>query len=413
MIDYETFVLDNGLRVIVHQDPYVPTVAVNLLYDVGSRDEHPDKTGFAHLFEHLMFGGSAHIPRYDEPLQRAGGENNAFTTADITDYYLTLPAQNIETAFWLESDRMLSLSFDPQVLEVQRKVVIEEYKQRYLNQPYGDVWLRLRPMAYKVHPYRWATIGKDISHIEKATIDDVREFFFKYYRPNNAILSIAGNVTTEQVKQLARKWFEPIPPGKVPKRQLPREPLQTQARSEHVEANVPANALYKVWHMCDRLAPEYHATDLLSDILGRGKSSRLYQALVEKHRLLTSVSTGILGTIDNGLFTLSAKLARGVSLEQAEEAVEEIIAQMRTDFPPEEELQKVKNQAEATLIFRETEILNRALNLAYAALLGDPELVNREVDKIQAVSVEDIRRAAQRVLRPENCSTLYYHAKTN
>jgi zinc protease len=384
---------------------------MNLLYDVGSRDERPDKTGFAHLFEHLMFGGSANIPQYDEPLQRVGGENNAFTSADITNYYLTLPAQNIETGFWLESDRMLSLSFNPEVLEVQRKVVIEEYKQRYLNQPYGDIWLRLRPMAYKVHPYQWATIGKDISHIENATMDDVKEFFFKYYRPNNAILVVAGNTTTEQVKRLADKWFGSIPTGNVPKRQLPREPQQTEARSEHVEADVPVSALYKVWHMCDRLAPEYYATDLLSDVLGRSKSSRLYHKLVEERRMLTSVSASILGSIDNGLFTVSAKPAQGVSLEEADQAIGEVIAEVQADLLAEGELQKVKNQAESTLIFGEMEVLNRAMGLAYAAVLGNPDLINQEADKIQAVTAADIRQAAQQVLRPENCSTLYYHAK--
>ncbi|WP_250630685.1 M16 family metallopeptidase [Rhodoflexus caldus] len=411
MIHYNSFVLDNGLRVFVHEDHFVPTVALNLLYDVGSRDERPDKTGFAHLFEHLMFGGSANIPQYDEPLQRVGGENNAFTSADITNYYLTLPAQNIETGFWLESDRMLSLSFNPEVLEVQRKVVIEEYKQRYLNQPYGDVWLRLRPMAYKVHPYQWATIGKDISHIENATMDDVKEFFFKYYRPNNAILVVAGNTTTEQVKRLADKWFSPIPAGDVPKRQLPREPQQTEARSEHVEADVPVSALYKVWHMCDRLAPEYYATDLLSDVLGRSKSSRLYHKLVEERRMLTSVSASILGSIDNGLFTVSAKPAQGVSLEEADQAIGEVIAEVQADLLAESELQKVKNQAESTLIFGEMEVLNRAMGLAYAAVLGNPDLINQEADKIQAVTAADIRQVAQQVLRPENCSTLYYHAK--
>lgn len=411
MIHYNSFVLDNGLRVFVHEDRFVPTVALNLLYDVGSRDEHPDKTGFAHLFEHLMFGGSANIPQYDEPLQRVGGENNAFTSTDITNYYLTLPAQNIETGFWLESDRMLSLSFNPEVLEVQRKVVIEEYKQRNLNQPYGDVWLRLRPMAYKVHPYQWATIGKDISHIENATMDDVKEFFFKYYRPNNAILVVAGNTTTEQVKRLANKWFGPIPAGNVPKRQLPREPQQTQARSEHVEADVPVSALYKVWHMCDRLAPEYYATDLLSDVLGRSKSSRLYHKLVEERRMLTSVSASILGSIDNGLFTVSAKPAQGVSLEEADQAIGEVIAEVQADLLAEGELQKVKNQAESTLIFGEMEVLNRAMGLAYAAVLGNPDLINQEADKIQAVTAADIRQVAQQVLRPENCSTLYYQAK--
>ncbi|MCS6968764.1 MAG: pitrilysin family protein [Cytophagales bacterium] len=412
MIYYESFELKNGLRVIVHQDEQVPTVAINVLYNVGSRDEHPDKTGFAHLFEHLMFSGSAHVPQYDAVLQRAGGECNAFTNADLTSYYLILPAQNAEIGFWLESDRMLSLNFNPHALETQRKVVIEEYKQRYLNQPYGDVWLRLLPMAYKVHPYRWPTIGRDISHIEKATLEDVKEFFFKYYRPNNAILSVAGNISLEQVKCFADKWFGSIPAGGIPVRNLPSEPSQTQSRSQWVQAKVPANAIYKVWHMCNRLHPDYYATSLLSDILGRGKSSRLHRFLVEQERLLVSVSAGISGTIDEGLFTVSAKLAQGVSLEQAERAIEEVISRLQEDLS-ENELQKVKNKAESTLAFGEMEVLSRAIGLAYATLLGDTDLVNQQGRKIQAVSKEDILRVARQLFKPENCSTLYYQAMLN
>jgi len=276
MISYSSFVLDNGLKVFVHEDPTVQIAVMNILYNVGSRDERPDKTGFAHLFEHLMFGGSVNIPNYDEPLQRVGGENNAFTNTDITNYYLTVPASNIETGFWLESDRMMSLSFDPQVLEVQRKVVIEEFKQRYLNQPYGDVWLKLRPLVYTTHPYQWATIGKEISHIENATMEDVRGFFFKYYVPNNASLVVAGNVTLEQVKRLSEKWFGPIPAGKNPGRKLPSEPAQLSKRTLEISAKVPANAIYKAYHMPGRFDADFYASDLLSDVLSRGNSSRLY-----------------------------------------------------------------------------------------------------------------------------------------
>jgi len=302
MIPFSEFTLDNGLRVIVHEDRTVQIAVMNILYDVGSRDEQPHKTGFAHLFEHLMFGGSKNIPSYDEPLQMVGGENNAFTNTDITNYYLTVPASNLETGFWLESDRMLSLSFDPKVLEVQRKVVIEEFKQRYLNQPYGDVWLKIRPLAYTIHPYQWATIGKEISHIENATMDDVKEFFFTHYLPNNAVLVVAGNVTLEQVKQLSEKWFGPIPSGKRTERKLPTEPKQTQKRTLTVEAKVPANALYKSYHMPGRFHKDYYVADLLSDMLSRGQSSRLYETLVKEKEIFNSISSFVMGTIDPGAY---------------------------------------------------------------------------------------------------------------
>jgi predicted Zn-dependent peptidase len=411
MISYQHFQLDNGLRVYVHEDHSVPIAAFNLLYNVGSRDEDPNKTGFAHLFEHLMFGGSVNIPAYDEPLQRVGGENNAFTSPDITNYYLTLPADNLETAFWLESDRMLALSFKPEVLEVQRKVVIEEFKQRYLNQPYGDVWLKLRPLAYQVHPYQWATIGKDISHIEQATMDDVRNFFYTHYLPNNAHLVVAGNVRLEQVKQLAKKWFEPIRPGNVSLRSLPAEPPQTGPRRLEVEAQVPVDALYKVYHMEEKQSPRYYAQDLMSDILGRSKSSRFYQQLVLSQKVMSSVSASIMGSADKGLVIVQGKPAEGVSLETAEAAIDQIIGQMQTDGVGEEELAKVKNQAESTLVFSELEVLNRAMNLAYAAVLGDPEGVNQESAKIQAVTPAQVQAEARAILRPDNCSTLYYRAQ--
>ncbi|PRY44126.1 putative Zn-dependent peptidase [Spirosoma oryzae] len=408
MIHYEQFVLDNGLTVFVHEDDSTPMAAVNILYNVGSRDEDPARTGFAHLFEHLMFGGSQHIPSYDEPLQKVGGENNAFTSPDITNYYITLPAANLETAFWLESDRMMSLSFDPQVLDVQQKVVIEEFKQRYLNQPYGDVWLKLRPLAYKDHPYRWATIGKDISHIEHATLDDVRAFFFKYYLPNNANLVVAGNVTVEQVKQLCEKWFAPIPAGPAYVRQLPAEVTQTEARHEEVSAKVPLDALYKVWHMPGRFQPGYHTADLLSDMLGRGKSSRLYQRLLRDNPLFSNIGAYNTASLDPGLLIVQGTLNEGVSLEEADAAVTAIIQEFIDQKVSDDELSKVKNQAEATLAFSEVELLNRAMNLAYAANAGDPELVNKEAELIQAITADDVQNTARQVLRPDNCSTLFY-----
>ena len=408
MIHYEQFVLDNGLRVFVHEDETTPMAAVNILYNVGSRDEDPNKTGFAHLFEHLMFGGSRHIPSYDEPLQKVGGENNAFTSPDITNYYITLPAANLETAFWLESDRMLSLSFDPQVLDVQQKVVIEEFKQRYLNQPYGDVWLKLRPLAYQEHPYRWATIGKDISHIEDATLDDVKSFFFKYYLPNNAVLVVAGNVTVEQVKQLCAKWFAPIQAGESYIRQLPVEPTQHEARKLETSAKVPLNGLYKAYHMPGRFEADFYNADLLSDMLGRSKSSRLYQQLLRDNPMFSNIGAYITSSIDPGLLVVQGTLNQGVTLEEADAAVESVVQEFIDQSVSEDELAKVKNQAEATLAFSEVELLNRAMNLAFAANAGNPDLVNQEAAQIQAIIPDDVQAMARQVLRKDNCSTLYY-----
>lgn len=413
MIDFSEFTLANGLKVIVHEDPTVQIAVMNILYDVGSRDEHPDKTGFAHLFEHLMFGGSKNIASYDEPLQLVGGENNAFTNTDITNYYLTLPASNLETGFWLESDRMLSLCFDPKVLDVQQKVVIEEFKQRYLNQPYGDVWLKLRPLAYQIHPYQWATIGKDISHIENATMDDVKEFFFTHYLPNNAILVVAGNVTVDQVKTLSEKWFGPIQPGKVERRLLPNEPIQKEKRTVDVRAQVPANAFYKAWHMPGRFHKDYYTIDLLSDILSRGHSSRLYQQLIQEKEIFTSLSSFSTGSIDPGLFVISGRIKPGITHEDAEAEVSGVLEDIIQQGPDEHELRKVKNQAEVTLEFGEVEVMNRAMNLAFAKLSGNANLVNEEQNIIESTSLADIKRVAGEILREEQSNTMYYYAEAN
>jgi len=413
MIHYQEFTLDNGLHVIVHEDPTVQIAVMNILYDVGSRDEEPAKTGFAHLFEHLMFGGSKNIPSYDEPLQRVGGENNAFTNTDITNYYLTVPAANLETGFWLESDRMLSLSFDPKVLEVQRKVVIEEFKQRYLNQPYGDVWLKLRPLAYKTHPYQWATIGKEISHIEDATLEDVRKFFFTYYIPSNAVLVVAGNVTLQQVRQLSEKWFGSIPSGKKKERKLPIEPKQKEKRISNVEAKVPANALYKTYHMPGRFHGDYYAVDMLSDILTHGESSRLYQALVKEKEIFNSISSFTMGTVDPGLLVVNGRLKDGILLKDAEKEVDEILQNIISTGVNENELQKVKNQSAATLEFAEVEVINRAMNLAFASLSGDVGLVNKEIDNIEKVTLEDVQRVAHEIVKEENSSVMYYRSIKN
>ena len=411
MIRYKQFTLGNGLRVFVHEDFSTPMAAVNILYNVGSRDEDEERTGFAHLFEHLMFGGSKNIPSYDIPVQNVGGENNAFTSPDITNYYITLPADNVETAFWLESDRMLSLSFDPNVLEVQRKVVIEEFKQRYLNQPYGDMWLKLRPLAYQTHPYRWATIGKDIGHIERATMDDVQDFFFRFYRPNNAVMVVAGAVSFEKVQELAEKWFGGIPAGPAYVRNLPAEPVQTEARFLETSANVPLNSLIKVFHMPGRYEPNFYAGDLLSDVLGRGKSSRLYQKLLKERSLFNSVSGSIISSLDPGLLMVKGNLNPGVTLEEADAAVTEILQEIVENGASEEEVTKVKNQSEASLAFSEVELLNRAMNLAFAANAGNVDWANADADIIRALTTEDINNAAKNILRPENTSTMYYRAE--
>ncbi len=413
MIRFDKFKLDNGLRVIVHPDNSTPMACVNILYDVGARDEDENKTGFAHLFEHLMFGGSIHIPNYDEPLQMVGGENNAFTTNDITNYYCTVPAENLETAFWLESDRMLSLAFSDKSLEVQRNVVIEEFKQRYLNQPYGDVWLLLRPLAYKTHPYKWATIGKEIAHIEQATMEDVRDFFKKHYHPANAIMVVAGNVETRQVKELSEKWFAPIAAGKKTDRKLPAEPKQTEPRTLTVERDVPVNSIYKVWHMCSRYDKEYHTMDLISDILSRGNSSRLYKSLVKEKQLFSDISAYVMGDFDKGLFVISGKLNNGVEMTDAEQGIEEELNKLKEVIVPEKELQKCKNKVESSLTFSETDVLNKATNLAISELLGDANLINKEVEHYQAVSIAHIQEQARLVFDKNNCSTLYYLATKN
>lgn len=410
MIQFEKFKLDNGLTVIVHEDHSTPLVAVNILYKVGARDEDENRTGFAHLFEHLMFGGSENIPNYDDPLQRAGGENNAFTNNDFTNYYLTIPFQNLETAFWLESDRMLNLAFSEKSLEVQRNVVVEEFKQRYLNQPYGDVWLLLRPLAYKVHPYKWSTIGKDISHIEKATLDDVKSFFRKYYAPNNAILSISGNCTLQQVKDLSERWFAPIPSADVPKRKLPAEPRQTESRELKVEKDVPFDQLYKAWHCCSRTDAEFYATDLLSDVLSRGKSSRLYQQLVKEKKLFTDIGAYMMGELDKSLMVVEGKLVKGVKMEDAELGISEVLEEIKKGVN-NNELDKVKHKIESGLVFAEMNIANKALNLAYFEMLGDAQNANRQTELYNAVHPNDVSEIAKEIITDQNCSILYYCSK--
>jgi len=408
MIQFEKFTLANGLRVIVHQDLSTPMAVLDIMYDVGARDEDPERTGFAHLFEHLMFGGSVNIPEYDEPLQRAGGENNAYTTNDLTNYYIQLPAENLETAFWLESDRMLSLAFSKKSLDVQRKVVCEEFKEHYLTKPYGDVWHRLRELAYKKHPYRWMTIGKELSHIENAQLEDVKNFFFKYYRPANAIMVVAGNVTTEKIKALAEKWFAEIPSGEKYKRNVPQEPEQNAERRIEVKSNVPLDAFYKCWHMPARLDRRYYITDLLTDILSGGGSSRLYQALVKEKQIFSNIECYHFGSTDAGLLAIEGKLVKGIKIEDAENAVEEQLDKMKNELVSEAELQKVKNKTESMIAFEDMSVMNRANSLAYYELLGDASWINFELEKYGSVTTGDILEESRRIFRKENSNTLYY-----
>jgi predicted Zn-dependent peptidase len=411
MIEYKKYTLDNGLRLLVHRDESTPIVSVNTLYDVGARDEDPSRTGFAHLFEHLMFGGSVNIPSFDTPLQKAGGHNNAFTNNDITNYYDTLPVNNIETAFWLESDRMLSLAFTPQSLEVQRKVVIEEFTQRYLNQPYGDLWLKMRPLAYQVHPYKWATIGERIEHIADAQLDDVKAFFSKHYHPGNAILSVAGNVEPEKVRDLVERWYGNIPGKVAEERNLPEEPIQNSPRYVEIESDVPQDAIHLAWHMPGRHHPDYYACDLTTDVLSQGHSSRLYKTLVRDKQLFTSVNAYIMGSIDPGLIVISGMIAPGVSHDMARDSIYEVLDGLITNQPEGEELAKVKNKFEAHHVFGETNALSRAMSLGYFELLGDANGVNTVLDHYREVSGGDISTVVRQLLSRNRVNELRYIKK--
>ncbi|MBS1601240.1 MAG: insulinase family protein [Bacteroidetes bacterium] len=411
MIKFEKFSLANGLRVIVHEDVSTPMVVVNVLYDVGARDEDPKRTGFAHLFEHLMFGGSVNIEDFETPLQLAGGENNAYTTNDFTNYYIQLPAENIETAFWLESDRMLSLAFSEKSLEVQRKVVMEEFKEHYINKPYGDVWFKMREMVYKKHPYRWMTIGSELSHIEEARLEDVKNFFFKYYRPVNAILVVAGKVTVQQVKELAGKWFGDIPAGERYVRDLPAEPVQKEARRIEVTADVPLDALYKCYPMASRTDKGYYIADLITEVLGGGASSRLYQSLVKEKKLFSQIECYHTGSVDPGLVVVEGKLIKGVSLETADAAVEEVLEKLKAAPISAEELTKIKNKTESAIVFEDMSVMNRASSLAIYELLGDVNMMNTELGKYQAVTAEEILETSRQLFDKKNSNTMYYRSE--
>lgn len=408
MIRATRYTLPNGLRVLHHYDANTRMTALNLLYDVGAKDESPERTGFAHLFEHLMFGGSVHIPDFDTPLQLAGGENNAWTSNDITNYYTIVPTQNAETAFWLESDRMLSLDFSERNLSVQKQVVTEEFKQRTLNQPYGDIYQLLRPLAYTVHPYRWSVIGRRIKDIEEASLEEVKNFYYAHYAPNNAILCIAGSLTEKEAFRLCDKWFSPIPRRNIAKRELPQEPEQKEARCLTVERNVPLDAIVKAYHMCGRRDAGYHACDLLSDILGTGASSRLYEELVQKQRLFNSIDASISGDIETGLFIINGKLNKGVDFKMAETGIMQEIDRLQQKVVGEKELTKAVNSFEADHMIGNLSYADKAANLAYHELLEKAENINMEVDKYRSLQSDALQSAAQQILTETNCSTLYY-----
>ena len=408
MITVNRHILENGLRIVHSEDTTTQMVALNLLYDVGARDEHPEHTGFAHLFEHLMFGGSINIPDYDTPVQNAGGENNAWTNNDITNYYITLPCNNAEIGFWLESDRMLSLDFNEKSLEIQKNVVTEEFKQRNLNQPYGDVSHILREMAYKTHPYRWPTIGKEISHIMNATLEEVKDFFYSFYAPNNAILAVSGNITFEETKRLAAKWFGDIPARDIKPRELPQEEPQTEEHRVTVFRDVPVDTLYMAFHICGRRDSSYHTFDIMSDILCNGRSSRLIQRLVIEKKIFSSIDAYISGSIDSGLFHITGKPCDGVSLEEAEKAVWEELEDLKNHPVEELELEKVKNRYESEQIFSNINYLNVATNLAFFELIGKAENINDEVRKYRSVSSEQITEMARKCFINTNSNILYY-----
>lgn len=409
MVHYSRHILDNGLTLLCNTDTNTSFVSVNLLYKVGARDEDARRTGFAHLFEHLMFGGSRNVDDFDRYVQLAGGESNAFTTNDYTNYYITVPAANIETALWLESDRMLALDVSQQALDVQKQVVIEEYKQRYLNHPYGDIWLKLRPLAYRVHPYRWPTIGADIAHIEEANLEEVQAFFHRFYAPDNAILSISGNITVEKALELVKKWFGDIPPAHRPATQLPQEPPQTAARTLTCEGNhVPASAIYLAFPMGARASDHFYGCDILSDMLSNGQSSRMYVNLIKESGLFSEADAYVTGDIDPGLFVVYGKISEGVSAEQAETALRGELQRLVEGPVTEQEIRKVINKTDARISYSEINYQSKSTNLAFFEYLGDANLINTERSRYEAFSAGELQAMAARLFAPENSSTLWY-----
>lgn len=408
MVNFQRHVLSNGLTVLVHEDPTTPIATVNTLYKVGARDERVEKTGFAHLFEHFMFEGSVNVPEFDTELQIAGGENNAFTSSDITNYYDNLPAKNLETAFWLESDRMLSLDFNEESLNTQKRVVMEEFKEHYINMPYGDWWHKMNALAYTTHPYQWPVIGKELSHVEAVTMDEFREFFFKYYRPNNAILVVAGGVKSEAVFKLAEKWYGNIERGVNIERNLPKEPVQPAKRELSMQADVPVPALYKAWKMCARGHADYYATDLLRELLSGGESSRMYVELVKEQKVFSSISMYLTDTLDEGLLFVEGKVNNGHSLQQAEAALQHTVQKLADEKISEQELGKMKNKIEAYITFGETNVSHRAMNLAYFEMMGDAAALNQEQQRYGDVTADQLQSLAANIFREENSNVIYY-----
>ena len=411
MINYSFHTLNNGLKIILHKDVSTALVSVNMLYSVGAKDENPDKTGFAHLFEHLMFSGSKNYKDFDAIVEESAGESNAFTNNDYTDYYITLPSTHLETALMLESDRMHNLNISQKSLDVQKNVVIEEFKQRYLNQPYGDVWMLIRELSYLQHPYQWSTIGKDISHIENASLEDVKSFYNKYYSPNNAILCIAGNFDEKEAMQLCEKYFGRVEKGNEIVRERIKEPVQTQKRELRVKRNVPQSAIYISFPMASRLEKEYYAFDLLSDILSNGRSSRLYNRLVKEEKLFTEVNAFITGDVEEGLFVLTGKYADNIELEVGKDALMRELHKISNEEIDAQEFQKVKNKFESTMAFSQIKNIDIAMNLCYFEHLGNIEQINNEVNSYQNLTVEYVQQVAKNAFKEEKSNILYYEAE--
>jgi zinc protease len=411
VIEYQKYTLSNGLRVVLHQDLSTPLVALSIVYDVGSKDEDEKKTGFAHLFEHLMFGGSKNIKDFDSPLQLAGGENNGFTNNDMINFYEHAPAQNLETLLWLESDRMLSLDFSEKSLEIQKKVVVEEFKETILNEPYGDAWHHLLDLAYKKHPYKWPTIGLKQSHIKNATIEDVKSFYKKYFNPNNAVLCIAGNLEYDNTKLLVEKWFGDIPSGIKNTRNLEKEPLQKEERRLLLKAKVPVDHIFIGYKMGDRLSKNYLINDLISDLLCDGPSSILYRELVKNAKLFSEIDAYLVGSFDPGLFIIEGKPSKGVSKEKAEAAINTILKDFCSKLISKNDVQKILNRIEYSQNISEYGVVNKALNLCYYEVLGNISLINDELDNYKLITAEDIKNTAFETFKIENTNVLWYVAE--
>ena len=408
MIPFKKHTLPNGLTLITHFDKSTPVTATSLIYKVGSRNEHPQMTGLAHLFEHLMFGGSKHIPDFDTPIQNAGGENNAFTNNDLTNFYCILPGENIDTALWLESDRMAALHLTEKKLKNQQKVVIEEFKETCLNEPYGDVWHHISELAYATYPYKWPVIGSTFEHIQKVTLEDATAFYHNHYHPGNAILSIAGPLPFSKIEEKVNHWFGDIPSAQSPEPITIFEPFMERRVFREVYGDVPAEALYMAFPMCDRLSPEYYVSDLISDILSGGRSSILYQELVKQQELFTYIDAYITGTAGPGLFIVEGKLAPGKSLEEGEDAVWKILESLQRKPISFKELYKLKNKVESTLSFSEISVMSKAINLAVFESLGDAGLINREVAMYRAITREEIHRQAEQLFQKDRVAVIYY-----